>query len=342
MTIPLRLLLIEDSEKDAVLLLRQLRRGNYEITFERVDTPQALLAALKTNTWDLIICDYSMPQFSAPAALKLLQESGLDLPFIIVSATIGEDTAVAAMKAGAHDYIIKGNLARLVPAVERELREAEVRLARRRAEEQIKASLQEKEVLLKEIHHRVKNNLQIVSSLLNLQADYLKDKQALEIFKNSQNRIESMALIHEKLYQSQDLARINFAEYVQDLVASFFYAYEINSDAITLKINVEDVFLGIDAAIPCGLIITELVLNSLKHAFPVGNLGEICIDFRSLTDNKFALIVSDNGIGFPKKLDFQNTESLGLQLVNALVNQLSGTIVLNSNSGVEFKITFAE
>ncbi len=162
------------------MLLRELQRGGYEVTFERVDTPTAMKAAIAEQIWDIVICDYSMPTFSAPAALKQVKESGLDLPFIIVSGTIGEDTAVAAMKAGAHDYIIKGNLARLIPAVARELREAQVRLERKQAEEQIKASLQEKEVLLKEIHHRVKNNLQIISSLLNLQAEYLKDNQALE------------------------------------------------------------------------------------------------------------------------------------------------------------------
>lgn len=336
----LRVLLVEDSEDDAMLLLRELRRGGYKPMFERVDTPAAMLNALSRERWELIICDYSMPHFSAPTALKLLQESGLDLPFIIVSATIGEDTAVAAMKAGAHDYIIKGNLSRLVPAIDRELREAEVRLARRRAEEQIKISLQEKEVLLKEIHHRVKNNLQIISSLLNLQAEYLKDKQALEIFKNSQNRIESMALIHEKLYESEDLARINFADYVQDLVTSLFYAYAVNSDAITLKLNIENIFLGIDAAIPCGLIITELVLNSLKHAFPLGKCGEICVELRSFDRNKLALIVRDNGIGLPKSFDFKNTASLGLQLVDALTNQLESSIELNKNDGVEFKLVF--
>jgi len=227
MSLPLRLLLVEDSEDDAVLLLRELRRGNYELTFERVDVPAAMLAALNRERWDLVICDYCMPHFSAPAALELLKETGLDLPFIIVSGTIGEDTAVAAMKAGAHDYIIKGNLARLIPAVERELREAEIRLARKCAEEQLKASLKEKEVLLKEIHHRVKNNLQIISSLLKLQSRHTNNSQTLEMFKESQSRIQTMALIHEKLYQSNDLSRVNFAEYIRNLVANLFRSYEL-------------------------------------------------------------------------------------------------------------------
>ncbi|PYV17883.1 MAG: hybrid sensor histidine kinase/response regulator, partial [Acidobacteria bacterium] len=138
MTIPLRVLLVEDSGDDADLLLHELRRGGYGPTFELVDTGEAMSAALDRQSWEVVIADYSMPRFSAPAALMLMKEKGLDLPFIIVSGTIGEAIAVAAMKSGAHDYLIKGQLARLVPAVERELREAEVRRARRRAEQALR------------------------------------------------------------------------------------------------------------------------------------------------------------------------------------------------------------
>ncbi|MHC5776510.1 sensor histidine kinase [Nostoc sp.] len=216
-----------------------------------------------------------------------------------------------------------------------------VGLARKQSEEQIKGLLQEKEVLLKEIHHRIKNNLQIISSLLNLQAEYIKDNQAIQIFKDSQSRIESMALIHDKLYKSKDLSRINFADYIQDLVTNLFDSYNLNSSAITLKINVEDVFLVSDAAIPCGLIINELISNSLKHAFHQRKSGEICIDFCSLEANLFTLTISDNGVGFAKDFDFQTTESLGLLLVKGLTNQLKGNIEFSSNNGVEFKIIFS-
>jgi len=211
---------------------------------------------------------------------------------------------------------------------------------RKETESQIKASLKEKEVLLKEIHHRVKNNLQIISSLLNLQSEYIQNKQDLEIFRVSQNRIESMALIHEKLYQSKDLAQIEFDEYIRDLVYTLFCSYEVYSFTIDLKINSEKICLSIDTAISCGLIINELILNSLKHAFPPGYSGKICLKFYSDND-KITLIVSDNGIGLPEDFDFKNTESLGLQLVNALTNQLGGTIEINVNKGVEFKIIFS-
>ncbi len=211
---------------------------------------------------------------------------------------------------------------------------------RKEVEEQIQASLIEKEVLLKEIYHRVKNNLQVISSLLNLQSEYITDKHDLEIFKQSQQRIESMAQVHEKLYQSKDLARIDFGEYIRDLVVSLFSSYEVNSDAIALTINIGSVLLGLDLAIPCGLIINEIVSNSIKHAFPKGTNGEIRLDFFANDDNQFILSISDNGVGFPPDFDFKKTTTLGLQLVDSLTHQISGEIDVTCYGGVSFKITF--
>jgi PAS domain S-box-containing protein len=223
-------------------------------------------------------------------------------------------------------------------AVHRVLLSARDITARKRAEEHIKASLKEKEVLLKEIHHRVKNNLQIISSLLNLQSGYIQDEHAGEMFKESRNRVKSMALIHEKLYQSKDLARIDFAEYVRNLTTHLFRSYGVNTHAVGLKINVDKVLLDIDTAIPCGLIVNELVTNSLKYAFPPGVAGEIHVDLHQENDGRLALVVSDNGAGLPPDFDLQKTESLGLQLVSTLTDQLEGTIVLEQNRGTTFKI----
>ncbi|MGD0235319.1 MAG: histidine kinase dimerization/phosphoacceptor domain -containing protein [Syntrophorhabdales bacterium] len=209
---------------------------------------------------------------------------------------------------------------------------------RRVAEERIRLSLKEKEVLLKEVHHRVKNNLQIISSLLNLQSKYIKDDQALEMFKESRNRIRSMTLIHEKLYRSKDLANIDVAEYIQNLSSNLFRSY--SAGRVSLKTQVDDILLGIDTAIPCGLIINELVSNSLKHAFPEKQ-GEIFVDLHR-DDGRFTLIVRDNGVGLPESVDFRNTDSLGLQLVCTLTDQLDGAIELNRIGGTEFKITFGE
>ncbi len=214
-------------------------------------------------------------------------------------------------------------------------------LERRRAEDQIKASLKEKEVLLKEIHHRVKNNLQIISSLLNIQSRYIDDRRALELFRESQERIRSIALIHERLYQSRDLAEIDFADYLQSLSANLFRSYGVKSNAVKLKVEVDGTRLNIDTAIPIGLIVNELLSNSLKHAFPSGRKGEIRIHLAANGDSRSMLIVSDNGIGLPDDLDFRNSRSLGLQLVNMLVQQLDGTIELDRTNGTAFKIVFA-
>ena len=208
-------------------------------------------------------------------------------------------------------------------------------------EEQIQASLLEKEVLLKEIYHRVKNNLQVISSLLSLQSVYVKDEHDLVIFKQSQQRIASMALVHEKLYQSPDLAKINFGEYIRDLVASLFTAYEVNEDTIALTVKIDDhVFLGLDTAIPCSLIIHELVSNSLKYAFPLGRNGTICIEISQNQNHRITLVVSDDGIGLPANFNFKNLASLGWQLVDALTNQLSGNINIKGAMGVECQLTF--
>jgi len=213
---------------------------------------------------------------------------------------------------------------------------------RRKGEDQIKASLEEKEVLLREIHHRAKNNLQIISSLLNLQSRYIKDKQVLHVFKESRDRIRSMTLVHEKLYQSRELGRIDFAEYVRSLAASLFHSYQVNSDLVTLKTNIDGAFLDIETAIPCGLIVHELVSNSLKYAFLEGRQGKVHIDLHSDKESKLTLVIGDNGVGFPKDLDFRNRKSLGLRLVCILVDQLRGSIELDRSSGTEFKITFTE
>jgi len=213
---------------------------------------------------------------------------------------------------------------------------------RQKAEEQIKSSLKEKEVLLKEIHHRVKNNLNVVSSLLELQADSIPEPHIGKLFEESQNRIYSMALIHEKLYRSPTIGQINLEDYIQDLANNLFDSYNVSEDCIQLHINVEPIFLNIETATPCGLIINELVSNSLKHAFPDDREGIVSIDCHQQSDGQIHLVISDNGIGFPEALDFQDTESMGFQVVCTLIEQLEGTIELQRTHGTSFAIQFAE
>ncbi|MFQ6109926.1 MAG: histidine kinase dimerization/phosphoacceptor domain -containing protein, partial [Candidatus Aminicenantales bacterium] len=209
----------------------------------------------------------------------------------------------------------------------------------RQKEESLKVSLKEKEILLREIHHRVKNNLQVISSLLSLQSRHIRGRKNIEMFKESQERVKSMALIHEKLYQSQEIARINFREYIQTLVNNLFRSYKASLSQITLKMDVEDVSIGVDNAIPCGLIINELVSNSLKYAFADGRKGEIRIALHPLSEKDIELVISDNGVGMPEDLDFRKTDSLGLHLVTILAeDQLQGKINLDRSQGTEFRI----
>lgn len=235
---------------------------------------------------------------------------------------------------------------------------------RKKSDKALKNSLKEKELLLREVHHRVKNNLQIMSSLLNLQSNNIKNESIFEVFMDSQSRIKSMALIHEKLYQSKNLMSINFREYIRSLVINIISTYAPYS-GIMPKINVDNIFFDIDTAIPCGLIINELVMNSIKHAFPITNSeSENPFDDPSVEiydsssssspeekyisielfneDNHFKLIISDNGIGIPEELDITKSETLGLQLVTNLVNQLDGEIKLDRNNGSKFIIVFNE
>lgn len=210
---------------------------------------------------------------------------------------------------------------------------------RKKMENKIRASLKEKEMLLREIHHRVKNNMQIINSLLSLQAEYVKDDGSIELFRDTQNRVKSMAMIHEKLYQSESLARINFAEYIHSLIFEILSSYKLDSDRIEIKIDVEDIFFGIDTAIPLALITNELIINSLKHAFPNGRKGKINILIQPYNE-KIRMIIADDGIGFPEDIDFKNTETLGLQLINNLTTQLDGEIELRKDGGTEFRIIF--
>lgn len=226
-------------------------------------------------------------------------------------------------------------------------------------------------IRLKEVHHRIKNNLQVISSLLSLQAEKFEDKEVLEAFRESQNRVESIAMIHERLHESENMDAFDFSDYLRKLTTDLFNSYNVGNRNISLKLSLEQVYLGMSTAIPLGIIVNEIVSNSLKHAFPAGKRGEISInfckaetlvakygtscsekycpyegdytDYKDCINNNFRYIltVADNGIGIPEELDFQNTNSLGLQLVNILAKQIGGRIELKRNQGTKYIICFS-
>jgi PAS domain S-box-containing protein len=210
---------------------------------------------------------------------------------------------------------------------------------RRRAEELIQASLREKEALLKEIHHRVKNNLQVTSSLLRLQAGAIEDPQAREVFAGTQNRIRSMALVHEKLYQSTNLSRIDFGDYAKTLADLLFKSFAVDPESIHLKVMGDIVFLPVDTAVPCGLIINELLSNALKHAFPGGRRGTIVVELHQVNAD-CVLTVRDDGIGMAADVNPDTVNTLGLQLIRGLVQQIGGELEVERGAGAEFRIVF--
>ena len=274
------------------------------------------------------------PKYSEVVSKRVqnMLDKGETVP-LIEEKFVRPDGTVVYVEVLATAFIYKGKKA--VHVVFRDISE------RKKAENDIKVSLKEKEILLMEIHHRVKNNLQIISSLLELQANYVDEQEAINVLQESQNRVKSMAIIHEMFYQSTDLTNINFTSYIKNLVHDLFISYGAKNN-IKFVINSELILLNIETAVPCGLIVTELVSNSLKYAFPNQEAGKIVVTV-NLYNREFELIVSDNGVGFPENIDFKNVNaSLGLRLVNVLVKQLDGSIELDKTEGTKFKIKFKE
>jgi two-component sensor histidine kinase/ActR/RegA family two-component response regulator len=381
---PIRVLLVEDNAGDARYLsevLTEATSAQFKLT--HTDRLGPALEHLERQRFDVVLLDLFLPDAQGFDTFARVQAQAPRSPVIVLTGLDDKALAIKAMRQGAQDYLVKGqtdgallaratqyaierkrieeelrqhrqHLAELVKERTAELREANEQLRqevveRKRAEEQVRASLREKEVLLLEIHDRVKNNLQVISSLLDMQSGYVREEQARKVLQESQDRIRAIALIHERLYASADLARIDLAEYLESSVDCLLGVYGHLATGVTLDVQAQDVSLGIDAAIPCGLIVTELVSNALKHAFPVGegsNLAtgeakEIAVQMRSEDDGLLSLTVSDNGVGLPHRVDPATTDSLGLRLVSLLTQQLRGTLEADRSAGTEFKITFA-
>lgn len=237
-----------------------------------------------------------------------------------------------------------GDIDQRIPELERANKDLEKKIfEQERVEARLTASLREKEILLHEVHHRVKNNMQVISSLLKIQSGYVQDGNVRKMFEECQNRILAMSLVHEKLYKSQDIANVDFKEYIKTLLHDVFwsYGYGFGTGRIKLKMNIEDVSFGVSDAMSCGLIINELVSNSLKHAFPEGRSGEVSVSLQSTGKDKFELVVGDDGVGMPQHLDFRSVETLGMHLIILMAeDQLRGTIELDITDGTEFKVMF--
>ncbi len=323
---------------------------------------------------DVILLDLRMPEMDGLVVLKTLGKEAPQTPVIVVSGTGSFDDVVATLRLGAWDYIPKpitnlndlessiirtSERARLLVENEKYKKELEIKIrdrtdelektnlilseeitARKTSEKLVRASLAEKEVMLKEIHHRVKNNLQVISSLLSLQSGYTEDVEASNLLRECQHRVRSMSMLHERLYRSEDLSRIDMREYVHTLMNFLLRSYTVD-DKIKPSFNIDDIHLGIDEAIPCGLIINELLSNSLRHAFPGSCEGTLLV---SMSDdgNNNCLTVSDDGIGLPCDFKIGNTNTLGMTLVETLAEQLCGEVIIKKDmkTGSSFQVIF--
>ena len=297
---------------------------------------------------DLVITDISMPNMDGLTMIKLMKEIEPDLKVIVMSAYSIKEYFLMAIDLGVTGYLIKPVDAKKLNALiedqanyillKRESAEKEQK--RRQAEEQVRKSLIEKDILLKEVHHRVKNNMQIISSILKMQERLISDPGLKSVLQESQNRIRSMALVHEDLYRNESFSDIKFSNYAKSLSNNLLRSYSDQQGKIRFVYEIEDVSLPLDVGIPCGLILNELISNAFKYAFEGRDEGTIRIGLALADDGKFHFEISDDGIGIDRTFNIENAKSMGLKIVNKLVQQIDGTIESDLSHGTRFIIKF--
>ncbi len=312
-------------------MLGELLGAEYNVIYDELNIPED-----ERDTISLLIMD--LPSWAAKSEeLKLRKENEkpLFLPYLLV----GSPSDLKKVKGDmweSFDEVISVPITKMVLQSR-----VHVLLQTRRLSVQVNQLLKDKEMLMKEIHHRVKNNLMIISSLLSLQSKYIKDEDARGIFKESQNRAKSMALIHERLYRSSDLKSIDFPDYLRSLTRDLFDTYLTERGRVRLEMDVDNVMMDVNNAVPLGLIINEMVTNSLKYAFPGDNEGIIGIKFHKEGD-EYILMVSDDGVGIPDDFEVEKSDSLGMLLINSLTSQIQGELELKRHPGTTFIIKFKD
>ncbi|HEY9125527.1 MAG TPA: histidine kinase dimerization/phosphoacceptor domain -containing protein [Acidobacteriaceae bacterium] len=339
----MRILVVEDNPGD-VRLLQEMFSGERLGSFELTHMPRLGLALnhLAKGEVDIVLLDLGLPDGDGMEIVRKVRAVAPQTPLVVLTGRDDDAMIAEAMLEGAQDYLVKGQIEQR--ALPRALRHAIERFSLLNKTAQVNIELErrvkEKDILLGEIHHRVKNSLQVVSSLLSLEGARIQDATICEMLQTTQNRIRSMALIHQTLYQSKDFARVDFHAFLRSFVPTLIQSYSIHPERIVLRFEVAEVHLPIEEAIPCGLIVNELVSNALKHAFPDGRSGRIDVDFRQDGANHVTLQVSDDGKGIPEDFDFDRSETLGVQLVNLLAGQLRGTVTVQRRNPTQFVVRF--
>ena len=347
------ILLVDDDTRNLDVLESILESPDHRLV--RARTADEALLTLIAEEFAVIVLDVRMPEMSGYELAQLIKQRKRTqhVPILFLTAYYREDADILqGYGAGAVDYLSKPvnplilkskvgvfvDLFRKTRALATMNRAMEAEIEERL--KQLKASLHEKEILLKEIHHRVKNNLQVISSPIDLQADRLNDPVVRALFKDARDRVRSMALVHEKLYQSPDLAHAELGAYIRNVMDELFLAHGATSSKISLRMELDPVLLPVDMAIPCGLILNELATNSLKHAFAGRESGTIEIQLTCVEGTVVRLVFRDDGRGLPEGVDWQAAGSLGLRLIRMLSRQLNADLTLRNGSGTTFELQF--
>jgi two-component sensor histidine kinase len=340
---PIRILLVEDNAGDARLIQEMFsteRPGSYELT--HLSRLSLALEHLTLAETDIVLLDLSLPDGEGLDNVRRVHGCAPHIPLVVITGRDDDNTVAEAMAVGAQDYLVKGQIeTRALPRALRHAIERSLMLNRlAQANVELLRRVNEKDLLLSEIHHRVKNSLQIVISLLSLESDRIEDPSVIAMLQSAANRVRSMASIHQTLYQSKDFAHVDFQQFLQSFAPTLVQSYSIFSDQIALDIQVAEVRLPIDAAIPCGLMVNELISNALKHAVPQARKGTISVKFSCDADDYATLSVGDDGVGIPAGLDFDNSGTLGVQLIALLAGQVGGTVRILPPPENRFEIRF--
>ena len=339
----MKVLAVDDSRSMRFALESSLISLGHEVRL--CETAEEALEEFRNNTYHLAVLDWILPGMNG---LELCREmrrlpGGDACIILMITSRDRQEDLEAVLEAGADDYLAKPvDEKLLLTRLKVAERMASTLMARVRMETQLKESLRDKETLIKEVHHRVKNNLQIVLSLLALQGMQVRDAEARGYFNETENRVQTISIIHEKLYSSEDLSSLELSEYVNDLVKEIVLSFGVSSEDVSVSVDVPERQMDIDTLIPCGLIINELVSNAFKYALKGEHEGALYLGINFSEDGNTELIVRDNGPGLPVDMDITKTRSLGLRLVNSLVDQLKGELVINRRGGTEFRIKFIE
>lgn len=350
---PLRVIIADDDYLAIAQIREVVELLGYVVAGVAADGAEAITLT-QTHQPDVVLMDIRMSTIDGIEATRKIQEI-CPTPVVILTAFQDPELVRRANGAGVGAYLVKPPnprelertiavaIARFADMQQLRRLNAELReeiAVRKRVEYQLNQALREKDVLLKEVHHRVKNNLQVITSLLYLQSQEVEHEDIRKFLQVSRDRIRSMAIVHEELYQAKDLANIEFSHYIRSLALYLYHAYAVNPDVIALRIDAQKIVLPVDKAIPCGLVLNEVISNALKYAFPDGRSGDIQIAFYEEHDRKW-LRIRDNGIGLPTQVNVEHPTSLGLNLVTDLVRkQLQGTIAVDRTQGTTVTISF--